>query len=197
MTCAENGGTLETEITVQGTAREQLGQPARYEVMERNRANLQRRTHHQTGHRSHCRKDIRSTRTRSTGKKIASLGPPDLDWRFGAFVSHVLDWSKGDRGGLSKIICSLTRPCENSRRTGEFRVIRAHSFPSRVKSPCFLMIFDANGTRIPANVRNLIGSVLNYRHSLSHARWYFCVSEGQLQIQRNDCKFRARETCSD
>ena len=34
MSCAENGGNLETAITVQGTAREQTGQPARHEVME-------------------------------------------------------------------------------------------------------------------------------------------------------------------
>lgn len=33
MTCAENGGTLDTTITVQGTTLELVGQPARYEVM--------------------------------------------------------------------------------------------------------------------------------------------------------------------
>jgi hypothetical protein len=34
MTCLENGGTLDTAITVQGTARELVGQPARYDIME-------------------------------------------------------------------------------------------------------------------------------------------------------------------
>ncbi len=34
MTCAENGGTLETKITVQGTARERIGEPARHDVLE-------------------------------------------------------------------------------------------------------------------------------------------------------------------
>ncbi|MBP9222282.1 MAG: hypothetical protein KBF76_00335 [Verrucomicrobiales bacterium] len=34
MTCLENGGTLDTSITVQGTARELVGQPARYDAME-------------------------------------------------------------------------------------------------------------------------------------------------------------------
>lgn len=34
MTCAENGGVLESSITVQGSAREKVGEPARYEVME-------------------------------------------------------------------------------------------------------------------------------------------------------------------
>ncbi len=34
MTCAENGGTLESSITVQGTVRERLGRPARFDVME-------------------------------------------------------------------------------------------------------------------------------------------------------------------
>ncbi len=34
MTCAENGGTLDTSITVQGNSLELVGQPARYEVME-------------------------------------------------------------------------------------------------------------------------------------------------------------------
>ncbi len=34
MTCAENGGTLNSSITVQGTMRERIGQPARKDVME-------------------------------------------------------------------------------------------------------------------------------------------------------------------
>jgi len=34
MTCAENGGTLNSSITVQGTLRERTGQPARNDVME-------------------------------------------------------------------------------------------------------------------------------------------------------------------
>jgi len=34
MTCAENGGTLETPVTVQGTARERIGDPARHDVLE-------------------------------------------------------------------------------------------------------------------------------------------------------------------
>ena len=34
MTCVENGGTLETAITVQGTTLERVGEPARYDVME-------------------------------------------------------------------------------------------------------------------------------------------------------------------
>ena len=34
MTCAENGGTLETKITVQGTSLEKVGYPARYDVLE-------------------------------------------------------------------------------------------------------------------------------------------------------------------
>src|SRR5690606_22291770 len=34
MTCAENGGTLETAIAVQGTALEKTGQPARYDVLD-------------------------------------------------------------------------------------------------------------------------------------------------------------------
>lgn len=34
MTCAENGGTLETTISVQGAMREKLGQPARIDVLE-------------------------------------------------------------------------------------------------------------------------------------------------------------------
>ena len=34
MTCAENGGTLESSITVQGSVRERIGLPARIEVME-------------------------------------------------------------------------------------------------------------------------------------------------------------------
>lgn len=34
MTCAENGGTLETALTVQGTTLELVGQPARHDVME-------------------------------------------------------------------------------------------------------------------------------------------------------------------
>ncbi len=34
MTCAENGGTLETMISVQGSSREKLGQPARLDVIE-------------------------------------------------------------------------------------------------------------------------------------------------------------------
>ncbi|MDF1811421.1 MAG: hypothetical protein P1V20_04385 [Verrucomicrobiales bacterium] len=34
MTCAENGGTLETGFTVQGNLRERVGQPARKDVME-------------------------------------------------------------------------------------------------------------------------------------------------------------------
>jgi hypothetical protein len=34
MTCAENGGTLETKVTVQGTARERIGEPARHDVLE-------------------------------------------------------------------------------------------------------------------------------------------------------------------
>ena len=34
MTCAENGGTLESSINVQGTVRERVGQPARFDVME-------------------------------------------------------------------------------------------------------------------------------------------------------------------
>lgn len=34
MTCAENGGTLETKITVQGTSLEKIGYPARYDVLE-------------------------------------------------------------------------------------------------------------------------------------------------------------------
>lgn len=34
MTCAENGGTLESSITVQGTVRERIGQPARRDVLE-------------------------------------------------------------------------------------------------------------------------------------------------------------------
>lgn len=34
MTCAENGGRLELSISVQGTARERIGEPARYDVME-------------------------------------------------------------------------------------------------------------------------------------------------------------------
>lgn len=34
MSCAENGGTLDTTITVQGTALESIGQPARFDVME-------------------------------------------------------------------------------------------------------------------------------------------------------------------
>ncbi|MDC0259076.1 hypothetical protein OAK43_02460, partial [Verrucomicrobiales bacterium] len=34
MTCAENGGTLETTISVQGAMREKLGQPARINVLE-------------------------------------------------------------------------------------------------------------------------------------------------------------------
>ncbi len=34
MTCAENGGTLETSLAVQGTARERIGDPARLDVME-------------------------------------------------------------------------------------------------------------------------------------------------------------------
>lgn len=34
MTCTENGGTLDSSITVQGTVREKIDQPARYDVME-------------------------------------------------------------------------------------------------------------------------------------------------------------------
>ena len=34
MTCAENGGTLETSIAVQGTALEKIGQPARFDVLD-------------------------------------------------------------------------------------------------------------------------------------------------------------------
>jgi len=34
MTCAENGGTLETAVTVQGTTLERVGEPARRDVME-------------------------------------------------------------------------------------------------------------------------------------------------------------------
>jgi hypothetical protein len=34
MTCAENGGSLETMISVQGAKREKLGQPAKYDVLE-------------------------------------------------------------------------------------------------------------------------------------------------------------------
>lgn len=34
MTCAENGGTLETAITVQGTALEKVGDPARFDVLD-------------------------------------------------------------------------------------------------------------------------------------------------------------------
>ncbi|MEM7456653.1 MAG: hypothetical protein AAF456_20075 [Planctomycetota bacterium] len=34
MTCRENGATLETKIDVQGSERERLGQPARYDVMD-------------------------------------------------------------------------------------------------------------------------------------------------------------------
>lgn len=34
MTCAENGGTLDTTLTVQGTTLELVGQPARHDVME-------------------------------------------------------------------------------------------------------------------------------------------------------------------
>ncbi len=34
MTCAENGATLETPINVQGSVRERIGQPARYDVLE-------------------------------------------------------------------------------------------------------------------------------------------------------------------
>jgi len=34
MTCAENGGTLETKITVQGSSLEKVGYPARYDVLE-------------------------------------------------------------------------------------------------------------------------------------------------------------------
>ncbi|MDA7920204.1 hypothetical protein N9B73_00480 [Verrucomicrobiales bacterium] len=34
MTCAENGGTLETKIAVQGTSLEKIGFPARYDVLE-------------------------------------------------------------------------------------------------------------------------------------------------------------------
>ena len=34
MTCAENGGTLETSLTVQGSVKERIGQPARRDVME-------------------------------------------------------------------------------------------------------------------------------------------------------------------
>ncbi len=34
MTCVENGGTLETAITVQGTTLERIGEQARYDVME-------------------------------------------------------------------------------------------------------------------------------------------------------------------
>jgi hypothetical protein len=34
MTCLENGATLETLVTVQGTALEQIGRPARYDVLE-------------------------------------------------------------------------------------------------------------------------------------------------------------------
>ena len=33
MTCRENGSTLETTISVQGAAREKLGQPANFEVL--------------------------------------------------------------------------------------------------------------------------------------------------------------------
>jgi hypothetical protein len=33
-TCAENGGTLETAVNVQGTARERVGEPARHDVLE-------------------------------------------------------------------------------------------------------------------------------------------------------------------
>jgi hypothetical protein len=34
MTCAENGGTLEASLAVQGSARERLGEPARHDVLE-------------------------------------------------------------------------------------------------------------------------------------------------------------------
>jgi hypothetical protein len=34
MTCAENGGTLETAIAVQGTTRERTGEPARHDVLD-------------------------------------------------------------------------------------------------------------------------------------------------------------------
>ncbi len=34
MTCAENGGTLETAVTVQGTALERVGDPARFDVLD-------------------------------------------------------------------------------------------------------------------------------------------------------------------
>ncbi len=34
MSCAENGGTLETTVAVQGSALEKVGQPARFDVME-------------------------------------------------------------------------------------------------------------------------------------------------------------------
>ncbi len=34
MTCTENGGVLESNITVQGSAKEKVGEPARYDVME-------------------------------------------------------------------------------------------------------------------------------------------------------------------
>jgi hypothetical protein len=34
MTCRENGSTLKTTLSVQGTSREQIGQPARFEVLE-------------------------------------------------------------------------------------------------------------------------------------------------------------------
>jgi hypothetical protein len=34
MTCRENGSTLQTTLSVQGTSREQIGQPARFDVLE-------------------------------------------------------------------------------------------------------------------------------------------------------------------
>lgn len=34
MTCAENGGTLGTSVTVQGTTRERIGEPARHDVLD-------------------------------------------------------------------------------------------------------------------------------------------------------------------